>query len=140
MSIREEKQMSDTKWHILAWAFILLYPGPGQAEDPLARLTVLALAPVAGQAVVQGPDGSLHLVRLDDQLQGTNATLVQVLPDKLVLEERSPGTGQGPVQHLVWLYKAAPDGEPSRLVRLQRQVPASERSTVPMLQPVPVPY
>jgi hypothetical protein len=64
---------------------------------------------------------------------------VQVLPDKLVLEERSPGTGQGPVQRLVWLYKAAPDGGPSRLVRLQPQVPASERSTVPMLQPVPVP-
>jgi hypothetical protein len=124
---------------VLAWAFILLYPGLGKAEDPLARLTVLALAPVAGQAVVQGPDGSLHLVRLDDQLQGTNATLVQVLPDKLVLEERSPGTGQGPVQRLVWLYKAAQDGGPSRLVRLQRQVPASERSTMPMLQPVPVP-
>jgi hypothetical protein len=124
---------------MLAWALILLYPGPAQAEDPLARLTVLALAPVAGQAVVQGADGSLHLVRLDDQLQGTNATLVQVLPDKLVLEERSPGTGQGPGPGLVWLYKAAQDGGPSRLVRLQRAVPASERSTVPMLQPVPVP-
>lgn len=124
---------------MLAWAFILLYPGPGQAEDPLARLTVLALAPAAGQAVVQGPDGSLHLVRLEDQLQGTNATLVQVLPDKLVLEERSPGTGQGPVQRLVWLYKAAQDGGPSRLVRFQGAVPASQRSTVPMLQPVPVP-
>jgi hypothetical protein len=124
---------------VLAWAFILLYPGLGKAEDPLARLTVLALAPMAGQAVVQGPDGSLHLVRLDDQIQGTNATLVQVLPDKLVLEERSPGTGQGPVQRLVWLYKAAQDGGPSRLVRLQREVPASERPAVPLLQPVPVP-
>jgi hypothetical protein len=65
--------------------------------------------------------------------------LVQVLPDKLVLEERSPGTGQGPVQRLVWLYKAAQDGGPSRLVRFQGAVPASQRSTVPMLQPVPVP-
>ena len=55
---------------VLAWAFLLLYPGLGKAEDALARLTVLALAPVAGQAVVQGPDGSLHLVRLDDQLPG----------------------------------------------------------------------
>src|SRR5262245_7612229 len=132
--------MIDTKTRcVLAWIFILLYPSMGKAEDPLARLTVLALAPVAGQAVVQGPDGSLHLVRLDDQLQGTNATLVQVLPDKLVLEERSPGTGRGPVQRLVWLYKAAQDGGPSRLVRLQREVPASERPTVPLLQPVPVP-
>jgi hypothetical protein len=122
----------------LAWAFLLLSPGLGQAEDVLARLTVLALAPLAGQAVVQGPDGSLQLVRLDDQLPGTSATLIQVLPDKLVLEERSPGTGQGPVQRLVWLYKAAQDGGPSRLVRLQREVPASERSTVPLLQPVPV--
>ena len=83
---------------VLAWAFLLFSPGLGKAEDALARLAVLALAPVAGQAVVQGPDGSLQLVRLDDQLQGTNATLVQVLPDKLVLEERSPGTGQGPAQ------------------------------------------
>ncbi len=124
---------------VLAWAFLLLSPGLGQAEDALARLTVLALAPVAGQAVVQGPDGSLQLVRLDDQLPGTSATLVQVLPDKLVLEERSPGTGQGPVQRLVWLYKAAQDGGPSRLVRLQREVPASERPAVPLLQPVPVP-
>jgi hypothetical protein len=132
--------MLDTKTRcVLAWIFVLLYPGLGKAEDLLARLTVLALEPVAGQAVVQGPDGSLHLVRLDDQLQGTNATLVQVLSDKLVLEERSPGTGQGPVQRLVWLYKAAQDGGPSRLVRLQRQVPASQRSTVPMLQPVTVP-
>ena len=126
------------KWCVLAWAFILLYPGLGKAEEPLARLTVLALAPVTGQAVVQGPDGSLHLVRLGDQLQGTNAMLVQVLPDKLVLEERSPGTGQGPAQRLVWLYKAAQDGGPSRLVRLQREVPASERPAVPLLQPVPV--
>jgi hypothetical protein len=124
---------------VLAWAFILLSPGPGKAEDALARLTVLALAPVAGQAVVQGPDGSLQLVRLDDQLQGTSATLIQVLPDKLVLEERSPGTGQGPAQRLVWLYKAAQDGGSSRLVRLQREVPASERPAVPLLQPVPVP-
>jgi hypothetical protein len=124
---------------MLACAIILVYPGLGQAEDPLARLTVLALVPVAGQAVVQGPDGSLRLVRLDDQLQGTNATLIQVLPDKLVLEERSPGTGQGSVQRLVWLYRAAQDGGPSRLVRLQHQVPASERSTVPLLQPVQAP-
>src|SRR5262245_58099174 len=132
--------MIDTKTRCaLAWIFILLYPSMGKAEDPLARLTVLALAPVAGQAVIQGPDGSLRLACLDHQLQGSNATVVQVLPDKLVLEERSPGTGQGPVQHLVWLYKAAQAGGPSRLVRLQRAVPASERPTGPMLQPVPVP-
>jgi hypothetical protein len=124
---------------VLTWVFILLCPSLSNAEDPLARLTVLALAPVAGQAVVQGPDGTLHLVRLGDQLQGTSATLVQVLLDKLVLEERSPGTGQRPVQRLVWLYKAAQDGGPSRLVRLQREVPASERPTMPMLQPMPIP-
>ena len=88
--------------------------------------------------MVQGPDGSLHLVRLDDQIQGTSATLVQVLPDKLVLRGAQPWHGHGPVQRLVWLYKAAPDGGPSRLVRLQREVPASERPVVPLLQPVPV--
>src|SRR5437773_8664148 len=99
---------------VLAWCCILLCPMLGMAEDALARLTVLALAPVEGHAVVQGPDGTLHLVRLGDQLQGTSATLVQVLPDKLVLEERSTDAGHGPVKLLVWLYKAMPDGRSSR--------------------------
>lgn len=93
---------------VLAWYCILLCPTLGTAEDPLAGLTVLALAPGEGHAVVQGSDGTLYLVRLGDQLQGTSATLVQVLPDKLVLEEHSASAGYGPVKLLVWLCDYSP--------------------------------
>jgi hypothetical protein len=122
---------------VLTCYVVLLYPVWCQAEDILAQLLVLALAPLEGQAVVQGPGGTMSLVRAGDQIQGTSATLVQVLADKLVLEERSTSAGQAPVPHLVWLYRAPPDGGPSRLLRLQPNVPASEPLVRPMLQALP---
>jgi hypothetical protein len=103
-------------WCVLACYLLLLCPSLGRIEAPLAKLTVLALAPVEGQAEVQGRDGTPYLMHLNDQSQGTSTTLVQALPDKLRLEERSTGAGQGPVKRLVWLYKAAKDSGPSRLL------------------------
>lgn len=124
---------------MLVGCFLLLCPILGQAEDPLAQVLVLALAPLQGQAVVQGPGGTMSLVRLGEQLQGTGATLVQVLPDKLVLEEHSASAGQAPGKRLVWLYKAPQGGGPSRLLRLQHDVPASAHSVMPALQALPGP-
>jgi len=135
---RERGAYTSRVW-VLAYCFTLLCPVLGQAEDPLAKLLVLALAPLEGRAVVQGPDGTMALVRPGDQLQGSSATLVQVLPDKLVLEEHSTSAGQAPVKRLVWLYKAPREGGPSRLLRLQHDVPANEHPLLPTLQALPGP-
>jgi hypothetical protein len=126
--------------HILfiACSMGFLTPRVGWTEDVLASLTVLALAPLEAQAVIRWPDGHLRLVRQGEQIEGTNTILLQILPDRLVLTERSVSLGQAPLQRLVWLYKAPPDGGPSRVLRFYRDPPVQEFAVDHSLRLAPV--
>ena len=107
--------------------YFLFVPFTSQSETPLEQLRVLALAPAAGEAVLRWPDGRLRVVRGGEALDGTDIRVLQVLPDRLVLEEVLTSASQSARRQLVWLYKAPQAGGASRLIRLHREPPAYEQ-------------
>jgi hypothetical protein len=123
----------------ILYGFLLLFPISGHAEPALETLTVLALSANDARAVLRWPDGSLHLVQRGEQLPGTTATVVQVLPDKLLLEERITPPGQAPVQHQVWLYQVPVAGGAAQSLRFQPEPAAHESNIFPISRPMPLP-
>ncbi|MDX1430941.1 MAG: type II secretion system protein N [Gammaproteobacteria bacterium] len=107
----------------------LLGAGPASASD-LSRFSVLALGPLDGRAVVKSPGGKLEVLRLGDRLEGTQATLVQVLPDRAVLEDVLVVADRAPVRELVWMYKAGADGR-SVIQRLSPTPPPPTTAEIP---------
>lgn len=126
--------MTSFAWALAACGLLFsISPLASTAEVPLESLSVVALAPVEERAVVKSAHGSLHVVQPGDLLPGTAARVLQVLPDKLVLEAQNasqPESGK----HLVWLYQRPPAGDGSRVQRLQRHPPAA----VPGLSTAPL--
>ena len=101
-----------------------LLPIISAAEQPLEHVNVVALAPFEERAVVTLPDGSMHVVGRGDMLPGTAATVLQVLPDKLVLEEPTGNKAESG-KHLVWLHKRPQADGGSRVQRIYRKPPAA---------------
>lgn len=87
-------------------------------QDALDGIRVLALAPLAGKATLELPEAGMVLVKEGDEVAETRVVVVEVLSDRLVLEDRS-----GDEVSWVWLYKPKRPGEPSRLRRLSRRNP-----------------
>lgn len=100
----------------LATAKPLLADPP--ATDAFRGIRLLALAPLAGKATLQLPDEGLVLLKEGDEVAGTGAAVVEVLTDRLVLEDRS-----GEEVSWIWLYKPERPGGPSRLQRVSRPDP-----------------
>lgn len=124
--------MNLSKHALTALLFLFpLLPTASTAETPLEQLRVVALAPLEARAVVQSPDGALHVIGRGDALPGTSATVLQVLPDKLVVEEQTGGIPERGKQ-LAWLHKRPQAGGSSWVQRLQRQSPAA---ALPMTPP-----
>ncbi|MDH3599208.1 MAG: hypothetical protein OEU26_06160 [Candidatus Tectomicrobia bacterium] len=128
------------KW-AMACAFSFLFAMPSEAGGELERLTVVALAPVDGRAVIKLPDGEMQVVQPGDQLLGDAITVVQVLTDKLVVEEHLNPRGTPALKRLAWVYQAPVNGGYSHVVRLQQQAPVSPYAplsagrTIPLTQP-----
>ena len=80
----------------------------------LENLTIMAVGPMDGRAVVKAADGKLKVLKLGDTLPGTSAKLTQVLADKLVVEETVGKKGQPPVKQTVWIYKPSKPGAKTR--------------------------
>lgn len=116
---------------LIAAGLILGSIGAGFAQDspehPIAlrQAAVVALEPAAGQAVVRLPDGRLHLLSIGDVIPGTRATLQEVLPDRVVVEEVTEVEGEPPVRRQAWWFEATSDGA-SRLEYLERRPPDEE--------------
>ena len=53
----------------------------------LESLTVMALAPLDGRTGVKTADGKMQVLKIGDTIPGTQATVKQVLTDRLVVEE-----------------------------------------------------
>lgn len=96
----------------------------------LEDVTVMALGPVDGRAVVKTSDGKMQVLKLGDTVPGTQAVVTQVLTDKLVVEEAQERGGQTSKQ-TIWILKPKKAGEKSQVQRLDREGPPP----TPLLKP-----
>lgn len=113
----------------LGLLFSLLFISSQLIAAELDEFSVLILGPLDGRAVVKLPDGKMQVIGKGENLPGTQATVKQILKDRLVLEDKVKG--DTPELQTVWLYKAASPGEKSRVQRLQRTPPPQ---TLPKLR------
>ena len=88
----------------------------------LEELNVMALGPLDGRAVVKSADGKMQVLKIGDTIPGTQATVKQVLTDRLVVEETIDKDGRT-VKQTVWIYKPTKPGGKSRVQRLDREGP-----------------
>ena len=118
---------------LLVTGCTLLVPGlaVAAASLPYNDFAVLVLAPVEERAVVQGADGELHLLAVGDALPGTEAEVVEILPDRLVLEDAVPE--KPTVRRTIWLYRERLADGRTRVQILDPERPARP----PVLRPVP---
>ena len=115
--------------------FFSVFFGQGVAAKEtitLEQLTVMALGPLDGRAVVKLPNGKMKVLKIGETIPGTQATVQQVLSDKLVVEEIIKKKGSPPVKQTVWIHKASKPGAPSRVQRLDRQRSAKTMRVQPM--------
>lgn len=94
----------------------------------LEEFSVLILGPMDGKAVLKLPDGKMQVVGNGDTLPSTQATVKQILNDRLVVEDVQQG--DPPSVQTVWLYKAASPSEKSRVKRLQKTHPPHTMRTL----------
>jgi len=94
-------------------------------EQPLAgSILVRALNPVDGLAVVQESDGDLRTLRLGDAVF-ESFKVTKVLGDRLVAE----GVTESGIKARLWIYKAAPSDESSRVVVLEARTKPEKRAS-----------
>lgn len=102
-----------------------------QVEGPVVEsLRVRVLNPVDGMAVVEEPDGELLTLRLGDDVSehltsSGSLKITKVLADRLVVEGV---IGSGDKAKL-WIYKAGPGDETSRIVILEGRVKPERRAS-----------
>lgn len=101
---------------IFAMIFCAL-PLSAYAVDTLNNISVMALGPLDGRAVVQLPNGSMQILKAGDAIIDTDIKVLQVLSDRLVLQDTVKGKDGDMIKQMVWVYKAI-HGE-SRVQRLQ---------------------
>ncbi|MCG7963062.1 MAG: hypothetical protein N0E54_10220 [Candidatus Thiodiazotropha taylori] len=99
---------------------LLIVSGHATAAE-LEDFSVLILGPMDGKAVLRLPDGKMQVVGNGQSLPGTQATVKQILKDRLVVEDLQ--AGDPPSVQTVWIYKAASPSEKSRVKRLQKTHP-----------------
>lgn len=108
------------------------------ADAKLEDFSVMASGPLDGRAVVKSADGKMHVLNIGDKLPGTQATLIQVLADKLVVEETVGKEGQPKVKQTAWIIKAAKPGAPAVVQRFDTQGPAPVQRAVTVMKPLSV--
>jgi len=106
------------------------------ADAKLEDFSVMALGSLDGRAVVKSADGKMHVLTVGDALPGTQATVLQVLADKLVVEESVGKEGQPKVKQTAWMLKAAKPGQAGAVQRFDTQGPAPVRHNVTVMKPV----
>lgn len=106
------------------------------AEGKLEDLAIMALGPLDGRAVVKTLDGKLHVLTVGATMPGTEAKLLQILPDKLVLEDMVGKEGKPKIKQTVWMNKGAKPGVPGTIQRFDTQGPEPVKREVTIMKPV----
>jgi hypothetical protein len=124
------------EWCVFSgWLLLAMIPAAHatevKAETVYENVVVLVLAPVDGRAVVQDHDGELHLLVVGDALPETAATVVQILGDRLVVEE--PADGPAPARR-VWIYRERDAEGRARVQVLDPEAPPQP----PVYRPLPL--
>lgn len=104
------------------------------AEESLEGVALIALTPINNQAVVQFSDKKMQVLKVGDTINGTEAKMLQVLTNKIVLENNVSSGVDRKSKEKVWLHKAV-NGK-SRVQYLQNtpDVPHSKQMMVPTRQ------
>jgi hypothetical protein len=106
---------------------LLAAPVGSESEQALSRLAVIALAPLDGQAVVKLPSGTMCIVQQGEPIPGTHATVVQVLPDRLMVSYHTPASGD----EVAWIYRLPAQSDFSRVIYLRHHATRPERERAP---------
>ena len=78
----------------------------------------------------------MHVLKVGDTLPGTQATVLQVLADKLVVEESVGKEGQPKVKQTAWIFKSAKPGGAGVVQRFDTQGPAPARHEITVMKPL----
>lgn len=97
----------------------------------LENVAVLALGPADGRVVVSQEEGGMEVLKVGDTLPGTNAVIVQVLHDKLVVEDTLEKEGEPPVKQIVWIFNAKKNEENMRIQRFNKVEPEKAQLQAP---------
>jgi hypothetical protein len=108
-------------WLLLSVVLAALPAGAAETRNAFEELAVLVLAPVEGRAVVQAADGEIHLLAPGDALPDLEARVVQILPDRLVVEE--PPARRGAPPRRVWIYRERDAAGRTRVQVLDPEAP-----------------
>ncbi|MDD2893355.1 MAG: hypothetical protein PHF20_05440 [Halothiobacillaceae bacterium] len=103
----------------------------------MENFSIMALGALDGRAVVKSVDGKMHVLKVGDTLPGTQATVLQVLADKLVVEESVGKEGQPKVKQTAWIFKSDKPGGVSAVQRFDTQGPAPVRREVTVMEMKP---
>lgn len=97
--------------------------GPSELEGVVVR----ALAPAADSAVVEVDGGGLEVVRVGDQLLDGALRVVDVLPDRVVAEQRvEDSSGASSEVRTVWIEEVDPVSGRSRVRVFSGRAPGSQ--------------
>jgi len=113
----------------------LLVPTLAHADARLEDFSVMASGPLDGRAVVKSADGKMTVLKVGDKLPGTEATLIQVLADKLVVEESVGKPGKPKVKQTAWLIKGGKSA-PGSVQRFDSQGPVPVKRELTIMKPL----
>lgn len=105
---------------------------------PLDELTVMALGPLDGRAVIKTGDEKMHVLKIGDAIPGTQAIIQQVLTDKVVVEETVENKDASAKRQAIWIFKPTKAGEKSRVQRFDSQGPPKpviQKPVIKMITP-----
>ena len=97
-------------------------------ETAPGNIVVMALSAFDSRAVVKSAQGKLQMMKPGDVVQGTAATLLEVLDDRLVFEEIIMKPSGLKVKKTTWVYKAM--NGTSQVKVLKGQAPKGREITV----------
>lgn len=106
----------------------------GLHAAPLDDLTVMALGPLDGRAVIKTGDEKMHVLKIGDAIPGTQAVIQQVLTDKVVVEEAVENKDASAKRQAIWIFKPTKAGEKSRVQRFDSQGPPKPVIQAPVIK------
>ena len=109
---------------VLAVMLLAIRIASANADEMPEGLAVVAISALDGRAVVKTGDQKMRVLKVGDVIPGTRATVVQILSDKLVVEDASVADASGRGQ-TIWLTKSGADGKVT-VQRLQHHAPPPE--------------
>jgi len=97
--------------NIKCWVLIVLLQmsAAAWAGQTTENVIVVALSPLDKSAVVRSSGQGMQVLKLGDSIHGTELSLIQVLTNKLVFEERMSHAGANGASRIVWLHKVVDD-------------------------------